>query len=363
MRMLSPFFVLSILVMMSLSPLALNSELDERGIESDVGTKSLIDFEVTSIEIGNQTRDANQWTQPDGSIMEYVMRDETIQINVTFTQAGSSGQPATAEGYLQIWHPIGFIIAEYNVSMLLSGFQSLKASFVWTPSSAHSALDENGYLVGGILLRGIIDGGLADDTESNNELNRYVPVAMWNDPMENGFCGDVDGDNVIDCTNQLQANVPTWVGAGYDSSGQLSSDPDSYGHWRMENSSSVDGENHWRVSRPGATYASNRHDNLWWGWFTPFDNCNEPGHGLGLGTLDSAVSANYGNNFCKIRLKGFDFLTIQLVTNAWGEMGAGDQIRLEANSGVTSEFFDYSSQQLSTDGEWSQLVWNMTDVH
>jgi len=363
MRMLSPFFVLSILVMMSLSPLALNSELDERGIESDVGTKSLIDFEVTSIEIGNQTRDANQWTQPDGSIMEYIMRDETIQINVTFTQAGSSGQPATAEGYLQIWHPIGFIIAEYNVSMLLSGFQSLKASFVWTPSSAHSALDENGYLVGGILLRGIIDGGLADDTESNNELNRYVPVAMWNDPMENGFCGDVDGDNVIDCTNQLQANVPTWVGAGYDSSGQLSSDPDSYGHWRMENSSSVDGDNHWRVSRPGATYASNRHDNLWWGWFTPFDNCNEPGHGLGLGTLDSAVSANYGNNFCKIRLKGFDFLTIQLVTNAWGEMGAGDQIRLEANSGVTSEFFDYSSQQLSTDGEWSQLVWNMTDVH
>ena len=338
-------------------------ELDESDFESDVGTKSLIDFEVTSIELGNQTRDANQWTQPDGSIVEYVMRDETIQINVTYTQAGSSGQPASAEGYLQIWHPIGFIIAEYNVSMLLSGFQSLKASFVWTPSSAHSALDENGYLVGGIILRGIVDGGLADDTETNNELDRYVPVAMWNDPMENGFCGDVDGDNIIDCTNQLQANVPTWVGAGYDSSGQLSNDPDSYGHWRMDNSSSADGENHWRVSRPGATYASNRHDNLWWGWFTPFDNCNEPGHGLGVGTLDSAVSANYGNNFCKIRLKGFDFLTIQLVTNAWGEMGAGDQIRLEANSGGIGEFYNYTSQQLSTSGEWSQLVWNMTDVH
>jgi len=363
MRTLSPFFVLSILLLMSLSPLVMVPELDESDFESDVGTKSLIDFEVTSIELGNQTRDANQWTQPDGSIVEYVMRDETIQINVTYTQAGSSGQPASAEGYLQIWHPIGFIIAEYNVSMLLSGFQSLKASFVWTPSSAHSALDENGYLVGGIILRGIVDGGLADDTESNNELDRYVPVAMWNDPMENGFCGDVDGDNIIDCTNQLQANVPTWVGAGYDSSGQLSNDPDSYGHWRMDNSSSADGENHWRVSRPGATYASNRHDNLWWGWFTPFDNCNEPGHGLGVGTLDSAVSANYGNNFCKIRLKGFDFLTIQLVTNAWGEMGAGDQIRLEANSGGIGEFYNYTSQQLSTSGEWSQLVWNMTDVH
>jgi len=283
--MLSPIFVLSIMLLMSLSPLAMNSNLDESSVESAVGPKSLIDFEITSIEIGNQTRDASEWTQPDGSIVEYVMRDETIQINVTYTQAGSSGQPASAEGYLQIWHPIGFIIAEYNVSMLLSGFQSLKASFVWTPSSAHSALDENGYLVGGIILRGIVDGGLADDTESNNELDRYVPVAMWNDPMENGFCGDVDGDSIIDCTNQLQANVPTWVGAGYDSAGQLSNDPDSYGHWRMDDSLSAEGENHWRVSRPGANYASNRHDKLWWGWFTPFDNCNEPGHGLVMAVL------------------------------------------------------------------------------
>ena len=363
MRMLTPIFVLSILIMMSLSPLFVNSELHTDENREDIGPKSLIDFEITSIEIGNQTRDAKEWTQPDGSIVEYIMRDETIQINVTYTQAGSSGQPASAEGYLQIWHPVGFMIAEYNVSMLLSGFQSLKATFVWTPSSAHSALDENGYLVGGIILRGIVDGGLADDTESNNELDRYIPVAMWNDPMENGFCGDVDGDNVIDCTNQLQANVPTWVGAGYDSTGQLSSDPDSFGHWRMENSSSEEGENHWRVSRPGANYASNRHDRLWWGWFTPFDNCNEPGHGLGLGTLDSAVSSNYGNNFCKIRLKGFDFLTIQLVTNAWGEMAAGDEMRIEADSGGVKEFYNFSSQSLSTTGEWSQLVWNMTEVH
>ena len=363
MRMLSPIFVFSIMLLMSLSPLVMDSNLEGDTIESASGPKSLIDFEITSIEIGNQTRDAKEWTQPDGSILEYVMRDETIQINVTYTQAGSSGQPASAEGYLQIWHPIGFIIAEYNVSMLLSGFQSMKASFVWTPSSAHSALDENGYLVGGIILRGIVDGGLADDTESNNELDRYVPVAMWNDAMENGFCGDVDGDNIIDCTNQLQANSPTWVGAGYDSSGQLSNDPDSYGHWRMDNSSSVDGEYHWRVSRPGANYASNRADKLWWGWFTPFDNCNEPGHGLGTGTLDSAVSSNYGNNFCKIRLKGFDFLTLQLVTNAWGEMGAGDEIRLEAESGGIGEFYNFSSQELSTNGDWSQLVWNMSEIH
>ena len=119
MRMLSPIFVFSIMLLMSLSPLVMDPNLNESSVESASGPKSLIDFEITSIEIGNQTRDAKEWTQPDGSILEYVMRDETIQINVTFTQAGSSGQPASAEGYLQIWHPIGFIIAEYNVSMLL----------------------------------------------------------------------------------------------------------------------------------------------------------------------------------------------------------------------------------------------------
>ena len=129
MRMLTPIFVLSILIMMSLSPLFINSELEENENRDDIGPKSLIDFEITSIEIGNQTRNAKEWTQPDGSIVEYIMRDETIQINVTYTQAGSSGQPASAEGYLQIWHPVGFMIAEYNVSMLLSGFQSLCCQF------------------------------------------------------------------------------------------------------------------------------------------------------------------------------------------------------------------------------------------
>ena len=107
MRMLTPIFVLSILIMMSLSPLFVNSELHTDENREDIGPKSLIDFEITSIEIGNQTRDAKEWTQPDGSIVEYIMRDETIQINVTYTQAGSSGQPASAEGYLQIWHPVG----------------------------------------------------------------------------------------------------------------------------------------------------------------------------------------------------------------------------------------------------------------
>ena len=55
--------------------------------------------------------------------------------------------------------------------MTLSGLQSVREEFIWTPSAAHSAVDENGFLYGGISLIGIIDGGLAADNEQNNELS------------------------------------------------------------------------------------------------------------------------------------------------------------------------------------------------
>ncbi len=313
MRRLEPLLLVSLMLAMIVAPTP----------------KALIDFEVTSIVLGDSLAQAQTWEQPDSTNMEYVIRGQSIAVTMTFTQAGTSSQPAYAEGWMQVWHPIGFLVEEHYVNMTLS-----------------------------------IDGGLADDNEVNNELDRHVPVAVWRDQMENGFCGDVDGDQVIDCTNMLSANEPTWVGAGYDSSGSLSSDPDNYGHWRMQNGSSSEGEFHWRVSRPGSDYASNRHDRLWWGWFTPFDNCDDPGHGLKYGTLDSAVSGMYGNNFCKIRVRSFDFISMHLVTHAWGEMAAGDQIRIETESGGSLEYFDYSAHTISNnEGEWTQLVWNMSEIH
>lgn len=363
MRSLSPLTLFVILMLTTLSPLAFSSALDDSQPTLKVGPRALIDFEVTEIEIGNGSLQAHEWTNPDGSVEEYVMRDELIQINVTFTQAGTSSQPSAATGKLQIWHPVGFMVREWQVNMTLSGFQSLRAVFYWTPNAAHSSLSEDGYLEGGIILKGIIDGGLADDNPDNDVYDRPVPVAVWDDPMDNGVCGDVDEDGTVDCPNQLSYGNPLWVGAGYDADGTLSDYPDYYGHWRMDNTSSAIGDRHWRASRAGSDYASNRHDRLWWGWLTPFDSCDDPGHGLGYGTLDSALSSVYANNFCLIRLRGFDYLSMQLVTNAWGEMGAGDQIRIEAASG-SAEYYNYTAMALSTTyGDWSQLVWNMSEVH
>jgi len=347
-----------------MSPALIGNSLDFDTVDRGAQPRALIDFEVTSIEVGNSSRDAMDWEQPNGEIAEYIIRDETVQINVTFTQAGTSSQPATADGWLQIWHPVGFIIAQFQVNMTLSGLQSVREEFIWTPSAAHSAIDENGYLYGGITLLGIIDGGLADDNDQNNELSRDIPVAVWHDPMDNGFCGDVDGDNVNDCPNIPYANAPIWVGAGYEADNSLSSDPDTYGHWRMTNASSSEGENHWRVSRPGADYASNRHDRLWWGWFTPFDSCDDPGHGLGYGTLDSSVTTAYGSRFCKIKIRGFDFISMHLITSAWGQMSQNDTLRIEADAASSVEYFDYSALNLSTaDSDWSRQIWNMTGLH
>ena len=333
--------------------------------QSSVQAKSLIDFEVTSIEIGTGSVSAMEWSQPDGSIEEYVIRGQEIQIEVTFTQAGTSSQPAYADASLQIWHPVGFMIDEFISNMTLSGQQSVVQQITWTPNMSHSAIDETGFLTGGIQLIGMVDGGLADDNQGNNDLMRLMPVAIWQDSMENGFCGDTDGDGVNDCPNTPYANEPIWVGGGYEADGSLSADPDTYGHWRMiDSDDSLDGEKHWRVARDGSDYASNRHDRLWWGWFTPFQNCDDPGHGLGYGIQDLSLSEKYGSRFCKMNLRGFDYLSMQMVTYAWGQMGTGDSVSIEADASSSVESFNYTEIGLSpVEYDWSMSVWNMTGMH
>ena len=341
------------------------NQLDLDNGSSAQARSSLIDFEVTSIEFGTGANQAMQWSQPDGSVQEYVIRGQEIQIEVTFTQAGTSSQPAYAEASLQIWHPIGFMIDEFTSNMTLSGQQSVVQQITWIPNMSHSVLDDQGVLNGGIQLTGMVDGGLADDNQDNNQLTRLMPVAIWHDSMDNGFCGDTDGDGVNDCPNVPYANEPVWVGGGYEADGSLSSDPDTYGHWRMiDSEDSAEGDKHWRVARENSDYASNRHDRLWWGWFTPFQNCDDPGHGLGYGIQDLSLSEKYGSRFCKMNLRGFDYLTMQMVTYAWGEMGPGDSISIEADASSSVESFNYTGLGLSPiDYDWSMSVWNMTGLH
>ena len=68
-----PLLLCFLLVVTSMSPALAGNSLEFDSAERAVQPRALIDFEVTSIEIGNSSRDAMQWEQPDGEIAEYII--------------------------------------------------------------------------------------------------------------------------------------------------------------------------------------------------------------------------------------------------------------------------------------------------
>ncbi|HJM13094.1 MAG TPA: hypothetical protein QF641_01200 [Candidatus Thalassarchaeaceae archaeon] len=333
-----------------------------------------VDFEVTGIEVGNNTLSPKTWVQPDSSIMEYMTKSETIQINVTFFQGGVDPSPITADAKLEIWHPIGIIIQEWTFNITLAAGQSVRVPFIWTPSIAHSTLSDDGWLSGGVTFRGTVFAGIGIDGDDTNDLlDRDVPVALWYDPMENGFCNDEAFEGKY-CTNTaVPFGVPTWYAAGYTDGYQADTDFPT-GTWRMENVSSATGEWHWKVSGANDNYASNRFDRLRWAWqrINSQDGCSDGvwgngySHGLGYGEYDSTVSSIHGANLCMVKLNSPLLYSVQIATDAWGQMADGDTIMLETDSGSagSTEYLNYTSINLSsTEGDWTRLVWNATGLH
>ena len=75
------------------------------------------------------------------------------------------------------------MVDEFTSNMTLSGQQSVVQQITWIPNMSHSVLDDQGVLSGGIQLIGMVDGGLADDSQDNNQLTRLMPVAIWHDSI------------------------------------------------------------------------------------------------------------------------------------------------------------------------------------
>ena len=150
----------SLLIAVSLSHVALQTpETPSRQLE--VGPRNNpVDFEVTGIEVGNSSYSPRVWDQPDSSTLEYMTKGESIQVNVTFRQVGVDPSPVTADAKLEIWHPIGTMIQEWTFNITLAAGQSIRMPFVWTPSIAHSTLSDDGWLTGGVTIRGIVDAGI-----------------------------------------------------------------------------------------------------------------------------------------------------------------------------------------------------------
>jgi len=342
--------------------------------KSEIGPRNNpVDFEVTGIEVGNSTVSPKVWDQPDSTTLEYMTKGETIQVNVTFQQMGVDPSPVTADAKLEIWHPIGVIIQEWTFNITLAAGQTVRVPFVWTPTIAHSSLSDDGFLSGGVTFRGVVDAGIGIDGDvSNDLLDRDVPIAFWYDPLENGFCED-EADEGKYCTNNaVPYGVPTWYAAGYTDGYQPDTNNFPTGTWRMENESSATGDWHWKVSGDNDNYASNRYDRLRWAWqrFNSNDGCSDqvfdPSHGLGYGEHDPIVSSIHGANLCLVKVNSPLLYSIQIATDAWGVMGAGDTIMMETDSGAGGgvEYLNYSSQNLSSaEGDWKRIVWNATGLH
>ncbi|MEC8874577.1 MAG: hypothetical protein VX502_04220 [Candidatus Thermoplasmatota archaeon] len=374
MRTISALILSSLLLTVSLAQLPSPVPGDSETASSVAPRNNPVDFTVTGIEIGNSTVSPRVWIQPDSSTLEYMTKGESMQINVTFNQAGYDVSSVTADATLEIWHPIGIVIQEWNFNISLSAGQSVRVSFSWNPSTSHSSLNDDGWLSGGVTFRGTVDAGIGiDGDDSNDLLDRDVPIAMWYDPMENGFCND-EGFEGKFCTNTaVPFGYPTWFGAGYESDGYVADNDYPTGTWRMENVSSANGEWHWKVSGDNDNYASNRFDRLRWAWqrYNSQDGCadgvwgNGYSHGLGYGEYDSTVSSIHGANLCLVKVPSPLLYSIQIATEAWGQMGQGDTILLETDDGQGGvEYLNYTAQNLSsTEGDWTRMVWNATGLH
>ncbi|MDE0707766.1 MAG: hypothetical protein OSB33_02335 [Candidatus Poseidoniales archaeon] len=343
-----------ILCLASLAPLvAPQAELSSLEIEQETGGRDLIDLTIVDIAVGNSTEAAETWIQPNGASMDYLLKGTRYAANITFKNAGTGFSAVDATGTLQAVHPIGFVIQTWHFNLSLAGGQQDVQIIEWTPDAAHSIVDDDGTLHGGIIFRGMIAttvAGLGDD-ESNNLYEEQVPIALWHDPMEGTFA----------------ANQPIWVPISYTD--RTAGQSGIYGggsDWQTDNSSSAVGAKHWRISDPGGgNYASNTIDMLKWGWVPAGGGCDDPGHGLGYGTIDSDVEAVYGQPFCWLNIIDSDYRSVHWATMAWGTMGSGDEMAMESLRGMTTikELNMTQAGVSASENDWTQVIWNMTDVH
>ena len=325
--------------------------LDGKKFTDNTSGRDAVDFTIIKIEFGNASVPTQTWTQPDASEAEYLLRNVDYEVAVTFMQAGNSFSFTDAYATLEVVHPIGFIVTSWGFNLSMVGGQQSVETVTWTPDAAHSVVDVNGTLSGGMILRATIDGGVLDTNDANDQYEEVAPVALWRDKLE----------GPILATNYLQ-----FVPVAYTSRSPRELHPGGT-DWQRENASAAAAGNyHMRVSDPGSQYASTTEEMLRWGWFIPIGgNCDDPGHGMGFGTMDADIQNYYGVPYCLAQINDYEYISVQWVSSAWGTMGPGDEMALEAIRGFNEiESLNLTDQNLmASPGAWKQVVWDLTDMH
>ena len=117
----------------------------------DTSGRDLIDVTIVDIAVGNSTEAAETWVQPGGATMDYLLRGTRYAANITFKNAGTGFSSVDAIGTLEAVHPIGFVMQTWTFNLSLAGGQQDVQIIEWTPDAAHSIVDPDGTLHGGII--------------------------------------------------------------------------------------------------------------------------------------------------------------------------------------------------------------------
>ena len=164
--------MLTLLIVMLFLPIQqlANEEL-EHSHASNSTARAVTDFEVTSVDFTSTGSPLPSWQQPDGTLEEYIVRDETLSITVTITQIGIGAQGQYADYYVNVTHPVGIPLAEFVSNVTLTGGRADAQSFTYTPNYSHSVLSDAGVLSGGLLVSVEIDSGVGIDEDPLNDLS------------------------------------------------------------------------------------------------------------------------------------------------------------------------------------------------
>ena len=338
MRRMMPFTIVVLLLMQTL---AMNLVVPAEAASGRGGTND--DFTVKTIVIGNASEPADQWVQSDGTVMDYIFMEDTIEVTLAVQRFGSSGIGKASPVSVDIVHPIGFVMQSFDYTTPpLTGGQSHNHVFDWTPTAAHSILNTTtNDLSGGLIIRAVVNYA-SDDRNENDDREKVVPVAIASNAME----------------STAAISAPQFFTGKYPADG---GDATAAGSWETDSTSSATGSVHWRHSSPGSNYPSNAEaTRLVYGRYMTSNSCDTDAPDAGL------TQNVYGVYICRMLFYSNEFVSSQFHLQAWGSMEAGDSVSMELwrGSGDINNPYESISWDISqggpsaAPGQWTNLSWD-----
>ena len=332
---------LTIVVLLLMQTVAMNLVVPAQATSGRGGTND--DFTVKTIAVGNSSVPAEQWVQSDGTVMNYIFMEDTIEVTITVQRFGSSGIAKASPVSVDIVHPIGFVMESFDYTTPpLTGGQSNNHIFEWTPTAAHSILNTStNDLSGGLIIRAVANYA-SDDRNENDDRDKVVPVAVAANSME----------------STAAVAGPQFFTGKYPADG---GDATAAGSWETDSTSSAAGSVHWRHSSPGSNYPSNAEaTRLVYGRYMTSNSCETDAPDAGL------TQNVYGVYICRMLFYSNEFVSSQFHLQAWGSMAAGDSVSMELwrGSGNLNDPFESISWDISqgnpsaAPGQWTNLSWD-----